>query len=171
MKHLDIGEVSQRARISASALRFYEEKGLIRSSGRRGLRRLFDPNVLQRLALIALGRAAGLSLDDMARMFGPDGQLRVDRQMLATKADELQQTIKKLGAMQKGLQHAAACRAPSHMECPTFRRLLSAAERGLFAEPSVSRKSAPKPARTSKTTSEKRSVSAAQRARRASRRA
>ena len=135
MQHLDIGEVARRSGISASALRFYEEKGLIRSVGRRGLRRVFAAEVLERLALVGMGRAAGLSLDDMARMFEPDGRLRVDRELLAAKADELEKTIEKLRAMAKGLRHAAACRAPSHMECPTFRRLLRAAQRGAFAEP------------------------------------
>jgi DNA-binding transcriptional MerR regulator len=53
--------------VPASTLRFYDEKGLIASTGRRGLRRLFDPGVLERLALIALGRAAGFSLDEIAR--------------------------------------------------------------------------------------------------------
>jgi DNA-binding transcriptional MerR regulator len=43
---LDIAEVAQRSGIPASTLRFYEEKGLIASSGRRGLRRLFDAGVL-----------------------------------------------------------------------------------------------------------------------------
>jgi len=43
---LDIGEVAQRAGIPASTLRFYEEKGLVTSVGRRGLRRLYDPAVL-----------------------------------------------------------------------------------------------------------------------------
>jgi len=60
---LDIAEVAQRSAVPAATLRFYEEKGLIASTGRRGLRRLFDADVLQRLALIALGRAAGFSLD------------------------------------------------------------------------------------------------------------
>jgi DNA-binding transcriptional MerR regulator len=54
---MDITEVSQRSGVPASTLRFYEEKKLIASIGRRGLRRLFDPGVLERLALIALGRA------------------------------------------------------------------------------------------------------------------
>jgi DNA-binding transcriptional MerR regulator len=58
----------------APTLRFHDEKGLIASTGRRGLRRLFDPGVLERLALIALGRAAGFSLDEIARMFAPEGQ-------------------------------------------------------------------------------------------------
>ena len=124
---MDIAEVAQRSGVPASTLRFYEEKGLIASNGRRGLRRLFDARVLERLAMIALGRAAGFSLDDIARMFSPDGRPRIDRQLLAAKADELDKTIRKLTAMREGLRHAAVCPAPSHMECPTFRRLLKAA--------------------------------------------
>jgi DNA-binding transcriptional MerR regulator len=130
MRDLDIGEVARRAGVSAATLRFYEEKGLIAAVGRHGLRRLFDPTVLERLALIAVGRAAGFSLDEIARMFAPDGKPRIDRQMLATKADELDATIRELTAMRDGLRHAAACRAPSHMECPTFRRILQAAASG-----------------------------------------
>lgn len=121
---LDITEVARKAGVSASTLRFYEEKGLIGSVGRRGLRRLFEPSVLERLALIGLGRAAGFSLDEIALMFAPDGRPRIDRKMLVAKADELDATIKMLSSMRDGLRHAAACRAPSHMECPTFRRLL-----------------------------------------------
>lgn len=130
MKDLDIAETARRSGVPASTLRFYEEKGLIVSIGRRGLRRLFDPGVLERLALIALGRAAGFSLDEIALMFAPDGQSRIDRQMLLAKAEELDRTIRKLNAMRDGLRHAAACPAPSHMECPTFRRILRVAASG-----------------------------------------
>ena len=127
---MDISEVAKRSGVPASTLRFYEEKGLIVSTGRRGLRRLFHAGVLERLALIALGRAAGFSLDEIALMFAPDGRPRIDRQMLAAKADELDRTIRKLSAMRDGLRHAAACPAPSHMECPKFRRFLRAAALG-----------------------------------------
>jgi len=127
VRDLDIGEVATRAGIPASTLRFYEEKGLVTSVGRRGLRRLFDGDVLERLALIALGRSAGFSLDEIASMFAPDGRVQIDRQMLTNKAEELDLTIRKLSAMREGLRHAAVCRAPSHMECPTFRRLLKVA--------------------------------------------
>ncbi|HEU4538829.1 MAG TPA: helix-turn-helix domain-containing protein [Polyangiaceae bacterium] len=133
MKGLDITEVARRSGLNASALRFYEEKGLIASVGRRGLRRVFDPGVLERLALIALGRAAGFSLDQIALMFAPDGRPRIDRRMLTAKADELDRTIRELGALRDGLRHAAACPAPSHLECPTFRRLLGAAARGALS--------------------------------------
>jgi DNA-binding transcriptional MerR regulator len=127
VRDLDIAEVAQRSGVPASTLRFYEEKGLIAAIGRRGLRRLFDPGVLERLALIALARAAGFSLDEIARMFAPDGRPRINRQMLTAKAEELEQTIGKLSALRDGLRHAAACPAPSHMECPSFRRFLRAA--------------------------------------------
>ncbi|GAB3352801.1 helix-turn-helix domain-containing protein [Lysobacter tyrosinilyticus] len=133
MRELDIAEVAQRSGIAASTLRFYEEKGLISSIGRRGLRRVFDPEVLERLAMIALGRSAGFSLDEIARMFA-DGQPRIDRKLLVAKAEELDKTIRKLGAMRDGLLHAAACRAPSHMECPTFRRILKASAHGAIGE-------------------------------------
>ena len=124
---MDISEVAQRSGLPASTLRFYEEKRLIASAGRQGLRRLYAPGVLERLALIALGRSAGFSLDEIARMFSPDGRPRIDRQLLADKAEELDGTIRKLSAMRDGLRHAAVCSAPSHMECPKFRRLLGVA--------------------------------------------
>jgi DNA-binding transcriptional MerR regulator len=127
VKNLDITAVAKRSGIPASALRFYEEKGLIRSIGRIGLRRVFDHRVLERLALISLGRAAGFSLEEMAGMFGPDGNPRIDKGVLAAKADELGATIRKLSAIREGLLHASVCRAPSHMECPTFQRILRAA--------------------------------------------
>ncbi len=134
MKDLDIGDVARRSGVPASALRFYEEKGLIKSIGRRGLRRLFDPGVLERLALIALGRAAGFSLKEIALMFAPDGRPRIDRKMLVARAAQLDRTIRKLSAMRDGLRHASVCPAPRHMECPSFRRYLRAAATGVLGE-------------------------------------
>jgi len=130
---VDITEVARRSGLTASTLRFYAENGLIASIGRRGLHRVFDSKVLERLALIALGRSAGFSLDEIALMFAPDGRPRIDRRMLAAKAEELDRTIRKLTEMRDGLRHAAACRAPSHMECPTFRRILQAASGAMGA--------------------------------------
>lgn len=135
MKNLAIGEVAQRSGVPASTLRYYEEKGLIASIGRRGLRRIFDARVLERLALIAVWRAAGFSLEEIAGMFAPDGRPRIDRQMLVAKAEELDGTIRKLSAMRDGLRHAAACSAPSHMECPSFRRIVRAAASGIIRAP------------------------------------
>lgn len=129
---MDISEVARQSGLPASALRYYEEKGLISSIGRRGLQRVFADDVLERLALIALGRSAGFSLDEIARMFTPKSKPRIDRQLLADKAAELEKTIRQLSAMRDGLLHAAACPAPSHLDCPKFRRLLALAGAGAF---------------------------------------
>lgn len=127
---MDIAEVAKRSGVPASTLRFYEEKGLVASVGRQGLRRRFDPGVLDQLALISLGQAAGFSLDEIRSMFSPDGRPSIDRRMLSAKADEIDGMVKRLKAMSDGLRHAAACPAPSHAECPTFQRLLKAAAAG-----------------------------------------
>src|SRR5690606_16832276 len=131
MKDLDIAEVAKATGVPASTLRYYEERGLIASHSRRGLRRIFDPGVVTKLSLITLGQAAGFSLDDIAGMFGPDGRISISRETLAVKADDLDRTIVHLAALRDGLRHAATCPAKSHMECPTFQRLMKvAANRG-----------------------------------------
>lgn len=127
---MDIAEVARRSGLPASTLRFYEEKGVIASVGRQGLRRRFGPGVLDQLALVALGQAAGFTLDEIRSMFSPEGKPSIDRRMLTAKAEELDATIKRLKAMSEGLKHAAVCRAPSHAECPSFQRLLKAAAAG-----------------------------------------
>ncbi|KVT61289.1 helix-turn-helix domain-containing protein [Burkholderia ubonensis] len=128
MGRLDIADVARHAGLPASTLRYYEEKGLIASNGRRGLRRQYDQAVLQRLALIALGREAGFSLDEIGAMFGAGGEPDIDRAKLDAKADELDRTIHRLSAVRDGLRHAAACPAPSHLQCPSFQKLLRIAE-------------------------------------------
>ncbi|MBV1885855.1 MAG: helix-turn-helix domain-containing protein [Parvibaculaceae bacterium] len=123
---MDIAEVVKCSGLPASTLRFYEEKGLIQSTGRHGLRRLFDPGVVEQLALISLGRTAGFSLEEIGEMFTPAGP-QVNRELLLEKADELDKTIKRLTLIGKGLRHAAACQAPTHVECPKFQRMMRGA--------------------------------------------
>ena len=131
---MDIGEVAKASGLPASTLRFYEEKGLIQSNGRNGLRRLFSANVIERLALISLGRSAGFALDEIGEMFTPEGP-DINRALLLAKADELDRRIKELTSMRDGLRHAAACNAPNHFECPKFLRILRVAGKNLFRQP------------------------------------
>ena len=88
---------------------------------------------MQRLALIALGRRAGFSLDEIGKMFTPEGP-NIDRELLAAKADELDKKINELTTMRNGLRHASACPSPSHFECPKFLRLLNIAAKGRFSK-------------------------------------
>lgn len=129
MKEIDIGKVSRRTGLPASTLRYYEEKGLIRSIGRNGLKRVFDESVIQRLTLIALGRGAGFALDEIAAMLNAGTQPTIDRTQLQAKADELDRSIKHLSAIRDGLRHAASCPAENHLQCPKFQQLMSLAAR------------------------------------------
>lgn len=137
MPLLDIGEVAGRSGVPPSTLRYYEEIGLIRSEGRRGLRRQFDADVLLKLSLISLGKSAGFSLEDIAGMFGQNGQPDIPRERLHIRADELQRQILGLRMLRDALRHVADCPAPSHLECPTFRSLLKTLpRRALVYQPS-----------------------------------
>ena len=133
-KIMDIAEVAKYTGLPTSTLRFYDEKGLIFSTGRHGLRRLFDSGVLERLALITLGRRAGFSLETIAAMLTADGRPQIDRKQLLAKADELDKNIQQLIATRDGLRHAANCPAPSHLECPKFQRLLRVVGKNRFRQ-------------------------------------
>ncbi len=125
---MDISDVARQSGLPASTLRYYEEKGLIESIGRQGLRRQFDDQVLEQLALITLGRGGGLTLDEIRDMFDANGKPDIDRQKLLDKADELDATIENLLAVRDNLRHVADCPAPSHLECRKFQRLLRASK-------------------------------------------
>lgn len=129
MQILDIGELAGRSGVPPSTLRYYEDIGLIRSLGRHGLRRQFEADVLLKLQLIGLGKAAGFTLVEIAGMFGRDGRPDIPRAQLHAKADALQRQILDLRVLRDALRHVADCPAPSHLECPSFRGLLKAATR------------------------------------------
>lgn len=127
MRFLDIGEVAEQSGVKPSALRYYEKVGLISSTQRHGLRRQFPHEVLLQLKLIAMGKSAGFSLEEIAGMFGINGAPDLPRDELHQKADQIDRQIQKLTSLRDTLRHVADCKAPSHMECPTFRRLVEMA--------------------------------------------
>lgn len=135
MSTYDIGEVARRASLSAATLRFYEEQGLIQPSGRRGLRRAYAASVFERLALIQLGRAAGFSLREIATMLHASRPIRIDKALLAARAQALDDQIRQLTLTRDGLRHAVQCKAPDLMQCPHFRRVLQRAARGRIPTP------------------------------------
>ncbi|HEJ9150110.1 helix-turn-helix domain-containing protein [Serratia marcescens] len=127
-KELDIGEVALLSGIAPSALRHYEKKGLIASIGRNGLRRQYAAGVLDQLKLIALGRLAGFTLDEIASLFDERGRIALDRRLLAARIEELDYTLRRLGQVRAGLQHMVDCPEPEHLQCPQFRKLLQQGE-------------------------------------------
>lgn len=66
---LTIGELSRRSGTSASAIRFYEDRGLISAERTAGNQRLFARHTLRRLAVLAAGRRVGMTLAEIGAAF------------------------------------------------------------------------------------------------------
>ncbi|EJN02562.1 helix-turn-helix domain-containing protein [Phyllobacterium sp. YR531] len=124
MKFLDISEVAAASGLPASTLRYYEEQQLIASIGRHGLRRQYEPEVLNRLSLINMARAAGFPLSEVAKIFGRNDKFEIPREELRARAEALEQKALEIKALANMMRHVADCPAASHYECPTFRKLL-----------------------------------------------
>ncbi|WP_027341390.1 MerR family transcriptional regulator [Hamadaea tsunoensis] len=120
-RELDIAEVARRTGLTASALRFYERRGLIESSGRNGLRRTFAARTVDRLTLIACAQAAGFTLAQIARFLVASPHDSELREQMARKAQELEADIARLSRMRDSLRHAATCDHTPLVECPEFK--------------------------------------------------
>ena len=95
-RDVTITEVMQVSGMSSATLRYYERRGLIESRGRRGGRRLYDPEVFDRLGLIALSRRAGFSVEEVA---GIVGAKRVSRSGLEARAKVVEELIGQMLAL------------------------------------------------------------------------
>ncbi|PZG09812.1 MerR family transcriptional regulator [Nonomuraea aridisoli] len=118
---IDIGEVARRSGLAASALRFYERKGLIQAEGRNGLRRAYRPETLERLELISCARDAGFSLSEIAELLRArpaDTELRA---RMAVKEREVAERVDQLTRLRDSLRHAAVCDHDPLVECPEFK--------------------------------------------------
>lgn len=134
---LDIGEVSRHTGKAPSALRFYERKGLIRSVERRGLRRLFEPNVIDRLAVIIAGQDAGFGLEELRLMLDGGRSGSEARRMIEHKVVEIDQRIERLTDISAKLRHAGSCPTPHVLVCPVLLECVRAALPGHPPEPAA----------------------------------
>jgi MerR family redox-sensitive transcriptional activator SoxR len=66
MPQLTISEVSKRSGVASSALRFYEERGLIKSERAGSGHRRYDRAVLRRIAFIVFAQRMGLTLEEVS---------------------------------------------------------------------------------------------------------
>ncbi|MGU3430976.1 helix-turn-helix domain-containing protein [Enterobacter hormaechei] len=125
MKELDIRKIADLTGVTPSALRYYEKKKLIKPVGRNGLRRQYKESVIDKLQLIALGQAAGFSLDEIGAMFNAENKLSIDSVQLLQRATEIDGTIRKLQLLSRGLKHVACCTKTEHSECEEFKKIVS----------------------------------------------
>ncbi|MDC6120043.1 MerR family transcriptional regulator [Serratia rubidaea] len=125
MKELDIGRVAKLSGVAPSTLRFYEKKGLITPIGRNGLRRQYRQDVLYTLQLIALGQAAGFTLEEMRAMFDAQGKVTIEREKMLERARAIDKAILRLQLLSRGLKHVANCTQPDHSQCHEFQKTVA----------------------------------------------
>lgn len=121
---LSIGEVAQQARVSVSAIRFYERRGLLPQAERVGGRRRFGTDTIRRLGVIDIAKQAGFCLDEIGVLLdsidqgAPAGeQLRA---LAISKLVEVDALIDRAQAMRDWLAIASTCGCESLDYCRLF---------------------------------------------------
>jgi MerR family transcriptional regulator, redox-sensitive transcriptional activator SoxR len=119
---LTIGEVARRSGVAASALRFYEERGLITSERAGSGHRRYPRPVLRRIAFIVFAQRIGLTLDEigaeLARLPSERAPTRRDWSRLARKwTSRIDQRIAELERLKAGLTECIGCGCLSLERC------------------------------------------------------
>ena len=119
---LTIGEVAERSGMATSALRFYEQRGLVHAERTPGGQRRFRREVLRRIAFVRIAQRVGLSLEEI--VVALDG-LPADRapssqdwqRLTRGWRDRLDQRIALLEALRSGLTSCIGCGCLSLRTC------------------------------------------------------
>ena len=119
---LTIGEVSRRSGVASSALRFYEERGLIRSERAGSGHRRFPRSVLRRIAFIVFAQRVGLTLEEIGEELAklpPDrAPTKRDWERLSSKwTSRIDERIAELERLKSGLTECIGCGCLSLERC------------------------------------------------------
>ncbi|WP_405057474.1 MerR family transcriptional regulator [Kribbella sp. NBC_01505] len=118
-----IGELAARFGVATHVLRHWEDVGLLTPLARVSGRREYDESHAARVVVIQRAKAAGLSLEQIRRMFdAPGGSER--RAVLAEQAAQLDDLIKQAEEARRLLGHALDCGEPDFTTCAHFQRLV-----------------------------------------------
>ena len=121
---LTIGQVAARAGLNTSHIRYYERVGVLPEPERISGQRRYRPEVLHRLSIIDVAQRAGLSLDEIAPLTGPDNR-RADtadhiRHLADAKLPHIDALIARAQAVRHWLQVARSCDCTSVDVCGLF---------------------------------------------------
>jgi MerR family redox-sensitive transcriptional activator SoxR len=119
---MTIGEVAKRSGVAASALRFYEERGLIRSERAGSGHRRYPRSVLRRIAFIVFAQRVGLTLDEigaeLAKLPPDRAPNRRDWSRLSTRwGERIDAQIAELERLKRGLTECIGCGCLSLSRC------------------------------------------------------
>lgn len=135
MDLLTIGELSDRAGVATSALRFYEQQGLIRSSRSEGGQRRYERDELRRVAFVRVAQRVGLSLTEIRAALAtlPDGRTptKADWERLSRSwRGRLDEQIALLSGLRDELTSCIGCGCLSFRVCALYNPADAAATLG-----------------------------------------
>jgi DNA-binding transcriptional MerR regulator len=121
-KQLAIGEVAQRAGMTASRIRYYEARGLLMPPGRVSGKRRYGSDVLRRLAIIDAAQRVGFGLDEIRDLLGSRDELAHERlrQLALAKLPELDRLIDRATSVRRLLEICSECDCESIDVCRMF---------------------------------------------------
>ena len=122
MEQIGIGEVAARSGMAVSALRYYEDLGLIEATRTPGGARRFPRSVLRRLAVIRAARNVGLTLPEIRAALDtlPPGRPPTAKdwaRLSQTWRDRLDEQISALSQLRDGLSSCIGCGCLSLERC------------------------------------------------------
>lgn len=124
MASLTIGEVAARAGVNTSHIRYYERVGVLPNPERTGGQRRYDEDVLDRLAIVDVAQRAGLTLDEIRDLTGPDnrGGPAGDRirELAERKLPDIDALIARAQAVKAWLELARTCDCRTVDVCSLF---------------------------------------------------
>jgi MerR family transcriptional regulator, redox-sensitive transcriptional activator SoxR len=113
VKSLSIGEVAQRTGVRTSALRYYEEAGILPAPPRMSGRRVYDTEAIRRIDVLRFAQQAGFTLDEIKTLFhgfGAATPLSARWQKLASeKLKELDALAERIQLMRRALEIGLKC--------------------------------------------------------------
>lgn len=126
MREFSIGQVAREAGVAASALRYYEQSGLLPPPPRRSRQRRYDENVFGRIALIRLALEAGFTISE-TRIFLSGYSADTPpaarwRELAARKLEEVNALMERAQRMKALLETSFHCRCPSLTDCERYLR-------------------------------------------------
>src|SRR5262245_46204987 len=119
---LTIGQVASHTGLRASAIRYYEERGLLPRALRAGGKRVYDRSIIERLAAIHLAKTAGFSLDEIRATFSAAGDGEPGprwKTAARAKRAELDEEMRRLMLARDVLARISACSCSTLDDCGT----------------------------------------------------
>jgi DNA-binding transcriptional MerR regulator len=117
---LTIGELARRTGVSASALRYYEELGLLPAPARISGQRRYPESAARLVAAILLYSDAGFTLAEQKAFTAPRGGTPAWRALAQRKLAELDEQIAKAQAAREAIRHGLRCPHEDITHCPNF---------------------------------------------------